>query len=72
MSSNQYAVIAGSGFRDFGDDTATHQVDTDFGSPSAPIRELVYGLRRVFLLPRHGEDLLIPPHAINYCANYKH
>jgi len=69
MSSNQYAVIAGSGFRDFGDDAATHQVDTDFGSPSAPIRELVYGLRRVFLLPRHGEDLLIPPHAINYCAN---
>jgi len=69
MSNNQYAVIVGSGFRDFGEDSASHQIETGFGAPSAPIRELAFGDQRVFLLPRHGEDLLIPPHAINYCAN---
>lgn len=69
MSNNHYAIIAGSGFREFGADSATHMIDTKFGAPSAPIRELSYGDHSVFLLPRHGESLLIPPHAINYCAN---
>ena len=67
----QYAIIAGSGFRDFGGDAAGTLVDTAFGSPSGPIRELRYADRTVFLLPRHGDDLSIPPHAINYRANMK-
>jgi len=69
MTTKQFAVIAGSGFRDLGDDAATHQIETEFGAPSAPIKELNFDRQRVFLLPRHGNDLLIPPHAINYCAN---
>jgi 5'-methylthioinosine phosphorylase len=67
----QYAIIAGSGFRSFGSDAAGKIVETPFGAPSAAIRELQYDDHLVFLLPRHGEDLAIPPHAINYRANMK-
>ena len=66
---SQYAIIAGSGFRDFGSDAEGKHVDTAFGAPSAPIRALQYDDQSVFLLPRHGDDLLIPPHRINYRAN---
>lgn len=65
----QFAIIAGSGFRDFGVDAEGKLVDTPFGEPSGPIRALVYADQTVFLLPRHGDDLLIPPHRINYRAN---
>lgn len=65
----QFAIIAGSGFRDFGVEAEGRLVDTPFGAPSGPIRTLVYADHSVFLLPRHGDDLLIPPHRINYRAN---
>ena len=65
----QYAVIAGSGFQSFGEDAKEHRVTTDFGDPSSPVRELQYGDRSVYLLARHGDGLLIPPHRINYRAN---
>lgn len=71
MSGKQYAVIAGSGFRSFGSDSAGTTVSTSFGNPSGPIRELQYDDHKVYLLPRHGDELLIPPHAINYRANMK-
>ena len=67
----QYAIIAGSGFQSFGGDAKGKLVDTKFGEPSGPIRELQYDDHTVFLLPRHGDDLSIPPHAINYRANLK-
>jgi purine nucleoside phosphorylase len=67
----QYAIVAGSGFQSFGSDSAGKPVATEFGNPSGPVRELEYDDHSVFLLPRHGEDLLIPPHAINYRANMK-
>lgn len=67
----QYAIIAGSGFQSFGDDSAGTSVSTPFGEPSGPIRELQYEDHTVYLLPRHGDELLIPPHAINYRANLK-
>jgi purine nucleoside phosphorylase len=41
----------------------------DFGDPSSPVRELQYGDGTVYLLARHGDGLLIPPHRINYRAN---
>lgn len=66
---NQYAIIAGSGFQSFGEDSAGMTVNTTFGEPSGPIRELRYDDQTVYLLPRHGDELLIPPHAINYRAN---
>lgn len=65
----QFAIIAGSGFRDFGVDAEGKLVDTPFGAPSGPIRALAYADQSVFLLPRHGDNLLIPPHRINYRAN---
>lgn len=67
----QYAIIAGSGFQSFGDDSEGTTVSTVFGDPSGPVRELRYDDHAVYLLPRHGDDLLIPPHAINYRANLK-
>ena len=66
---HQYAVIAGSGFQSFGANTKQHQVSTEFGAASSPVRELQYGDRKVFLLARHGDRLDIPPHRINYRAN---
>jgi 5'-methylthioinosine phosphorylase len=66
---HQCAVIAGSGFQSFGADTQVHQVSTEFGAASSPVRELQYGARKVFLLARHGDRLNIPPHRINYRAN---
>jgi len=66
---SQYAVIAGSGFQSFGENAEEHRVTTVFGDPSSPLRELKYGDRTVYLLARHGDGLLIPPHRINYRAN---
>ena len=67
----QFAIIAGSGFRDFGVDSEGKELGTEYGDPSGPIRELEYDDQSVFLLPRHGDNLLIPPHRINYRANMK-
>jgi len=67
----QYGIIAGSGFQSFGADSQGHTVSTPFGEPSGPIRELQYDDHTVYLLPRHGDALMIPPHAINYRANLK-
>ena len=65
----QYALIAGSGFREFGADSATLVVATDYGATSSPIRELEYGEHKVFLIARHGDDLRTPAHRVNYRAN---
>jgi 5'-methylthioinosine phosphorylase len=65
----RYALIAGSGFREFGSDSAMHSAETKYGKPSSPIRELNYGEHQVFLIARHGEDLQIPAHLVNYRAN---
>lgn len=65
----QYAVIAGSGFQSFGADAEGRHVDTRFGKPTSAIRTLEFGEHIVLLLARHGDDINIPPHAINYRAN---
>jgi purine nucleoside phosphorylase len=67
--SAQYALIAGSGFRDFAVDAPADAVMTDYGPPSSAIRHLPYGEQRVYLIARHGEDLQIPAHRVNYRAN---
>jgi 5'-deoxy-5'-methylthioadenosine phosphorylase len=64
-----FAVIAGSGFGDFGARAAAREIDTAYGKPSSPIRALRYDSRTVYLLARHGDGLSIPPHCINYRAN---
>ena len=70
-STRKFAIIAGSGFASFGEGADGMSVATPFGAPSAPIRELQYADHVVFFLPRHGDEMLIPPHAINYRANLK-
>lgn len=67
----QFAIIAGSGFQEFVEDSSGRSVETRYGPPSSPIRDLVYGDRTVYQLARHGESMLIPPHKINYRANLK-
>jgi purine nucleoside phosphorylase len=71
IAGRNFAIIAGSGFGSFADDAAGKEVDTEYGAPSALIRALQYDDHTVLFLPRHGDDLLIPPHAINYRANLK-
>lgn len=73
MSKTQqnFAIIAGSGFREFAGETEGEWSETPFGRPSGPVRTLRYDDHSVFFLPRHGDDLTIPPHAINYRANLK-
>lgn len=63
------AIILGSGFSDFVDGAPERRVSTDYGEPSAAIRERAFGDRGVLLLMRHGDEHTIPPHAINYRAN---
>jgi len=65
----RFAIIAGSGFQALTEGSAGQVVQTDFGMPSSSIRDLRYGDRTVYLLARHGDSLLIPPHRINYRAN---
>ena len=65
----KFAVIAGSGFAAFGEQSTGIEMETEFGRPSSPIRELEYGDPKVLYLARHGDQLGIPPHQINYRAN---
>ena len=67
----QFAIIAGSGFRAFADDAPGLAIDTEFGAPAGKIRKLYYGKRLVYFLPRHGDAISIPAHAVNYRANVK-
>lgn len=65
----QFAIITGSGFSSFGEEAQGRTIETAYGPMSAPLRDLRYGDRRVLLLGRHGDDMRIPPHRINYRAN---
>jgi len=67
----QFAIIAGSGFQGFAEQSEGEFVQTDFGAPSSPIRIIQFGDKAVFTLARHGDSILIPPHKINYRANLK-
>ncbi|ANO51125.1 S-methyl-5'-thioinosine phosphorylase [Woeseia oceani] len=68
-SRQQFAIIAGSGFAKFGGDSAGESVNTRFGAPSSPLKQLQFANHSVYVIVRHGEDHDIPPHAINYAAN---
>jgi 5'-methylthioadenosine phosphorylase len=62
-------VIGGTGFYEFLDDAQDLEVDTPYGSPSAPLTiGSVQGVEVTFL-PRHGRDHQFPPHRIPYRAN---
>jgi 5'-methylthioadenosine phosphorylase len=65
----EIAVIGGSGFYEFLDDTAEVVVPTPYGAPSAPVTTGLVGDRQVAFLPRHGVRHEYPPHRVNYRAN---
>lgn len=62
-------VFGGSGFYAFLDDAETHEIDTEWGPPAAPLTVGSVDGRRVAFLPRHGADHRFPPHRIPYRAN---
>jgi len=65
------AIIGGTGLTELPGLTISkaHDVQTPFGSPSAPVLEgELYGLRILFIA-RHGHPHRIPPHLVNYRAN---
>jgi len=63
------ALIIGSGFESLAGDDAGTVMDTRYGSPSAPVYELMLEKCPLMSIARHGDDHTIPPHAINYRAN---
>ncbi|MDQ6615638.1 MAG: S-methyl-5'-thioadenosine phosphorylase [Actinomycetota bacterium] len=65
----EIAVVGGSGFYAFLDDTRQVSVHTPYGAPSAPVTIGTVGDRPVAFLPRHGLAHEYPPHKVNYRAN---
>ncbi len=64
-----HAIIVGSGFDGFVEDDPGEKVATPYGEPSAALRTMSLGRQDVVVLPRHGDQHTLPPHAINYRAN---
>jgi 5'-methylthioadenosine phosphorylase len=63
------AVIGGTGFYELLSAPAETELDTPFGSPSAPIATGTIGSREVAFLPRHGKKHEFLPHEVPYRAN---
>jgi 5'-methylthioadenosine phosphorylase len=62
-------VFGGSGFYEFLEGAEEVEVDTPYGSPSAPLVIGEVGGKRVAFLPRHGREHELPPHRVPYRAN---
>jgi 5'-methylthioadenosine phosphorylase len=71
VSEVEFGIIGGSGLYQLAgiEDVREIQVETPFGSPSAPYRVGKIGARGVAFLPRHGPDHSLSPTEINYRAN---
>ncbi|MGZ5292025.1 MAG: 5'-methylthioadenosine phosphorylase, partial [Actinomycetota bacterium] len=69
MTTAEIGVFGGSGFTSFLDDVETVDLETPYGSPSAPPVIGDVGGRRVAFIPRHGLEHQFPPHRIPYLAN---
>lgn len=65
------AIIGGTGLTQLPGLTisSAHDVQTPFGSPSAPILEGQLEGQRILFLARHGHPHRIAPHKVNYRAN---
>lgn len=68
---SKLAIIAGTGFKQIKglEITATKQLETPFGKPSALYIFGVVGKREIIFLARHGSPHAFLPHEINYRAN---
>ncbi len=69
MPEAEIGIFGGSGFYSFLEDVEEVDVETPFGSPSAPVVIGDVGGKRVAFLPRHGPNHELPPHMIPYRAN---
>jgi 5'-methylthioadenosine phosphorylase len=65
----EIGVFGGSGFYAFLEEVERVDVETPYGSPSAPVTIGQIGGRRVAFIPRHGLDHELPPAQIPYRAN---
>ena len=65
----EIGIIGGSGFYTFLSNPERVEVDTPFGTPSAPLTVGEVAGRKVAFLPRHGVNHEYPPHKVNYRAN---
>jgi 5'-methylthioadenosine phosphorylase len=65
----EIGVFGGSGFYSFVDVVDEVEVETPYGSPSAPIVIGEVAGRRVAFLPRHGREHQFPPAQVPYRAN---
>jgi 5'-methylthioinosine phosphorylase len=63
------ALVGGTGLTELDEKVRSIAVDTPYGEPSAPIREVSSGPGRLLFLPRHGNPHRFPPHRVNYQAN---
>jgi 5'-methylthioadenosine phosphorylase len=69
MTTAEIGVFGGSGFYSLLDEVEEREVETPFGTPSAPVAIGEVGGKRVAFLPRHGRSHELPPHRIPYRAN---
>ncbi|HKP19207.1 MAG TPA: S-methyl-5'-thioadenosine phosphorylase [Gaiellaceae bacterium] len=69
MADAEIGIFGGSGFYGFLDDVEEVEVETPYGSASAPLTIGEVGGKRVAFLPRHGREHQLPPHRIPYRAN---
>lgn len=65
----EIGVFGGSGFGSLLEDAREIEVETPYGTPSAPVTLAEVGGRAVAFLPRHGRRHEHPPHRIPYRAN---
>ena len=69
--SGTLAIIGGTGLTELPGLTISvaHDIQTPFGTPSAPVLEGELNGLRVLFIARHGHPHKIPPHLVNYRAN---
>lgn len=67
--SARVAVIGGSGFYEFLDDTEEVELETPYGEPSGRVAVGDVQGTAVAFLPRHGKGHALPPNKVNYRAN---
>ena len=73
MSDITLAIIGGTGLYQIAalENVETHECDTVYGKPSAPIRIGFLGGKKIAFMARHGEGHSVPPHKVNYRANLR-
>ncbi|HSB39452.1 MAG TPA: S-methyl-5'-thioadenosine phosphorylase [Gaiellaceae bacterium] len=69
MAGADVGIFGGSGFYSFLEDVEEVELETPYGTPSAPYVIGEIKGTRVAFLPRHGRSHELPPHAIPYRAN---